>query len=85
VAANGLVEVPDTSADLRFAGSSIVQGEAGARYYAGTPVHAADKQPIGVLCVFDTAAPRMAPDQRAALQSPARMAGAHQALTPRAP
>jgi hypothetical protein len=57
-----------------------VQGEAGARYYAGTPVHAADGQPIGVLCVFDTAAPRMAPDQRAALQSPARMAGAHPSL-----
>jgi GAF domain-containing protein len=55
-------------------------GEAGARYYAGTPVHAADGQPIGVLCVFDTAARRMAPDQRAALESLARMAAAHLSL-----
>jgi hypothetical protein len=33
-----------------------------------------------VLCVFDTAARRMAPDQRAALESLARMAGAHLSL-----
>jgi GAF domain-containing protein len=77
VAADGLVEVPDTTTDLRFADSAIVRGERGARYYAGTPVRTADGQPVGVLCVFDTAARRMAPDQRVALESLARMASAH--------
>jgi EAL domain-containing protein (putative c-di-GMP-specific phosphodiesterase class I) len=77
VAADALVEVPDTTSDLRFAGNPIVKNGIGARYYAGAPVRTADGKPVGVLCVFDTTARRMAPDQRAALESLARLAGAH--------
>jgi EAL domain-containing protein (putative c-di-GMP-specific phosphodiesterase class I) len=77
VAANALLEVADARTDLRFAGNPIVTGGPRARYYAGAPVRTADGQPLGVLCVFDSAARRMAPDQRAALESLARLAGAH--------
>jgi GAF domain-containing protein len=77
VAANALLEVPDATQDLRFAGNPIVTAGGGARYYAGAPVRTADGYPVGVLCVFDTATRRMAPDQRAALESLARLAGAH--------
>jgi EAL domain-containing protein (putative c-di-GMP-specific phosphodiesterase class I) len=77
VAANALLEVTDARTDLRFAGNPIVTGGPRARYYAGAPVRTANGQPLGVLCVFDSAARRMAPDQRAALESLARLAGAH--------
>jgi EAL domain-containing protein (putative c-di-GMP-specific phosphodiesterase class I) len=77
VAANALLEVADTRTDLRFAGNPIVVGGPRARYYAGAPVRTAAGQPLGVLCVFDSTARRMPPDQRAALESLARLAGAH--------
>jgi GAF domain-containing protein len=77
VAADEVFEVPDATTDLRFASNPVVTGAAGARYYAGAPVRGTDGQPVGVLCVFDTTARRMPPDQRAALESLARLAGAH--------
>jgi GAF domain-containing protein len=77
VAADALLEVSDTTTDLRFAGNPIVTGGPRARYYAGAPVRTADGQPVGVLCVVDTTARRMSPDQRTALESLARLAGAH--------
>jgi hypothetical protein len=77
IAANALLEVSDARMDLRFAGNPIVAGGPRARYYAGAPVRTADGQPFGVLCIFDTAARRMAPDERTALESLARIAGAH--------
>jgi EAL domain-containing protein (putative c-di-GMP-specific phosphodiesterase class I) len=80
VAANTLLEVSDATTDLRFADNPIVMGGPRARYYAGAPVRTTDGQPVGVLCVFDTTARWMAPDQRAGLESLARLVGAHLTL-----
>ncbi|MDR6972163.1 GAF domain-containing protein [Leifsonia shinshuensis] len=49
--ADGMV-VPNAVEDGRFAGSSLVTGPAGLRYYAGYPVEAPDGTRIGALCVF---------------------------------
>lgn len=48
---DGMV-VPNAVEDPRFAGSALVAGPAGLRYYAGYPVEAPDGTRIGALCVF---------------------------------
>ena len=44
----------DATQDSRFAYSSFVQGEAPVRFYASTPVRAADGTVVGSLCTWDT-------------------------------
>jgi diguanylate cyclase (GGDEF)-like protein/PAS domain S-box-containing protein len=53
VALNDLLVVPDTHLDERFANNPLVLGAPFIRFYAGQPVHSADGQPIGTLCVID--------------------------------
>ncbi|NUU07935.1 GDSL-type esterase/lipase family protein [Leifsonia sp. C5G2] len=48
---DGMV-VPNAIEDPRFAGSALVAGPAGLRYYAGYPVEAPDGTRIGAICVF---------------------------------
>jgi GAF domain-containing protein len=48
---DGMV-VPNAVEDPRFAGSALVAGPAGLRYYAGYPVEAPDGTRIGAICVF---------------------------------
>ena len=62
-----LLEVPDATADGRFAGNPLVAAEGGIRFYAGTPLVAADDQPLGALCVIDTQPRRLTGAQRVAL------------------
>lgn len=48
-----ILEVPDLSADGRFADNPFVTGDMALRYYAGIPLRAPDGEPVGTLCVFD--------------------------------
>lgn len=45
--------VPDMRADLRFAGSPLVTGPAGVRFFAGAPLIATSGRNIGILAVMD--------------------------------
>jgi|GEM_PF-736556 len=47
---------PDLREDVRFSGLPIVQGEAGARFYAGTPIRLPNGDAVGALAVLDTRA-----------------------------
>jgi diguanylate cyclase (GGDEF)-like protein/PAS domain S-box-containing protein len=64
---NELLEVPDTTRDLRFADNPLVTGGPRARFYAGAPVTLADGSRVGTLCVVDTAPRRLTLEQREAL------------------
>jgi hypothetical protein len=59
---NATLIVPDASTDPRFSGGKFVAG--GTRFYAGHPIHAPGGQPIGALCILDTA-PRELSEQEA--------------------
>jgi len=51
-----IFEVPDASADDRFAGFEAVAGKRQIRFYAGAPLISAEGAPLGALCVTDRAA-----------------------------
>lgn len=55
----GVMQVPDTRADPRFADNPLVVGEPGFAFYAGTPLVDSDGHALGTLCVLD-ATPRTA-------------------------
>jgi PAS domain S-box-containing protein len=65
--------VPDAAADPRFADNSLVTGPPHIRFYAGAPLVAQGGEPLGALCVIDTA-PRadLTPLQRQGLMLMAR-------------
>ncbi|WP_370455566.1 GAF domain-containing protein [Synechococcus sp. RSCCF101] len=46
--------IPDARADARVAGSPLVSGDAGIRFYAGHPLTLCPDIRLGALCVFDT-------------------------------
>ena len=50
----GLMVVPDATADPRFAANPLVTGEMNLRFYAGAPLISDDGFPMGSLCVLDT-------------------------------
>ena len=64
-----LLEVPDATADERFAANPLVTAEGGIRFYAGTPLVAMDDQPLGALCVVDDRPRRLTDEQRTALEA----------------
>lgn len=70
---DAFLEVPDTLADPRFAGMSVVT-ELGARFYAGAPLRSHDGHGLGALCVLDTVPRRLDPTQRQALTALATQA-----------
>jgi hypothetical protein len=66
--------VEDTALDARFADSPLVTGVPGVRFYAGFPLEAGDGLRLGTLCVLDTRARQLRPDQVSALQTLAHQA-----------
>ena len=62
----------DATQDSRFAYSSFVQGDAPVRFYASTPVRAADGTVVGSLCTWDTGPARPRRGARAAAGGPRR-------------
>ncbi len=53
VAADAPLVVEDLARDRRFANNPMLQQHQ-LRFYAGVPLHAANGQPVGALCIFDT-------------------------------
>jgi GAF domain-containing protein len=72
ILSDGLLIVPDVTADDRFASHLLVAFAPNLRFYAGAPLITARGQRIGFLCVIDTVARQIDEDQSAALQSIAR-------------
>lgn len=60
-----IMEVRDTHADPRFAGSALVRGAPHIRFYAGAPLATGSGVPLGALCVI---APAPRPHGLTALQ-----------------
>lgn len=53
MAQGGLMEVPDSRADPRFAENPFALAEPGVRFYAGEPLVSEEGAPLGALCVVD--------------------------------
>lgn len=70
-------EVPDATADPRFAHNPLVTGDPHIRFYAGAPLLSPEGLPLGTLCAIDTVPRQLSPDQRAALRVLARQVMAH--------
>lgn len=68
--------VEDATADPRFADSPMVLDEPNIRFYAGIPVSTSNGLPLGTLCVIDTVARRLNPEQKQALVVLARQVNA---------
>lgn len=63
-----LFEVPDATADNRFADNPLVTGEPHMRFYAGVPLITPEGLPLGTLCVLDTQPHVLSDFQRDALK-----------------
>lgn len=48
-----VLEIPDTSVDIRFADNPLVLGQPDIRFYAGAPITLPQGEKIGTLCVID--------------------------------
>jgi diguanylate cyclase (GGDEF)-like protein/PAS domain S-box-containing protein len=62
-----LFVIEDATSDARFQDNALVTHGPKIRFYAGMPIHAPSGAPIGTLCVIDTQARTLHPDQRMAL------------------
>ena len=71
-----LLVVPDALSDPRFLTNPLVHGQPPIRFYAGMPLHTAEGQPVGTLCVMDTEPRMLSFDQEHALQVLGRQASA---------
>jgi signal transduction histidine kinase/DNA-binding response OmpR family regulator len=66
---DGLLVVPDTEEDVRFAENPAVTGDTRVRFYAGTVIRSPDGHPLGTLCVLDTRPRRLTARESSALQA----------------
>lgn len=76
----GLLIVPDTKQDPRFATNPLVTGEPHLRFYAGALLESHDGYPLGTLCVLDHMPRKLSEHQRFALQALANQVMAHMEL-----
>lgn len=67
-----VLEVPDASADARFATNPLVTGPPHIRFYAGAPLTTSDGHRVGTLCVIDQVPRRLSQGQRDLLAGLAR-------------
>ena len=65
--------VSDATQDDRFADNPLVTGEAGIRFYAGTPLVTSDNYVLGTLCVIDRYPRTLTPQQLCQLESLSRL------------
>lgn len=78
--ADGVLVVPDTMLDKRFADSPLVIGEPHVRFYGGVVLWSPDAYPLGALCVIDHRPRTLDAAQQRALQALARQAEAQMHL-----
>ena len=69
---SGLVVIPDTRADPRFADNPLVKGEPFLQFYAGAALETEDGRPLGMLCVLDHRPRQLTNEQGLALTVLAR-------------
>ncbi len=65
----GVLEIPNTATDPRFADSPLVTSDPNVRFYAGSPLITPEGRAIGSICVLDLVPRKLDPDQVGALQS----------------
>ena len=83
----GILEIPDTTRDARFADNALVTGDPHVRFYAGAPLVSRDGVALGAICVLDTTTRAgLTPFQRHGLEvlAAATMARLEQRRTQRA-
>lgn len=66
---DGLFEVPDATADARFAANPLVVNAPFIRFYAGLPLRLSCGSAVGTLCVIDTVPRRLGDQALAALRA----------------
>jgi PAS domain S-box-containing protein len=69
--------VPDATQDSRFAGSPLVTGETGIRFYAGAPLVSPEGASLGALCVNDRVPRTLTDAQKKSLRILARQVMTH--------
>ncbi len=73
ILANEILEVPDTTQDVRFADNPFVLGQPEIRFYAGVPITMPLGENIGTLCVIDRKVNSLTADQKTSLSFLAKM------------
>ncbi|MDR5900131.1 ATP-binding protein [Halomonas vilamensis] len=68
-----LMEVPDATKDPRFHDNPFVESDFHARFYAGKPLHSADGQALGTLCVMDRKPRQLEQEQTEAIDALAQL------------
>ncbi|CAM4165260.1 ATP-binding protein [Vreelandella rituensis] len=73
ILSDGLMEVPDASRDPRFHDNPFVVSDFHARFYAGKPIHSADGETLGTLCVMDRKPRKLEPEQKESIDALAQL------------
>ncbi len=63
-----MLVVPDALKDVRFGSNPLVMGEPHIRFYAGIPIRAHNRLPIGTLCAIDDSPRELMPEQRTLME-----------------